>query len=81
MNTITRNGTTTYGNGAGFFAGEIELNTSGAAMMTLQGESCIVLDGSGAPNWPKSTLAILLLPLVEWTGCCAGIQAIVARQN
>ena len=29
----------------------------------------------------ESTLAILVLPLVEWTGCHAGVQAIVARQN
>ena len=29
----------------------------------------------------ESTLATLVLPLVEWTECRAGVQAIVARQN
>ena len=67
--------------GAGLFAGEIELNTCCVAMVKLLGESCRVVDGSGAPDWPKSTLAILVLSLLEWTGCRAGVQAIVARQN
>ena len=62
-------------------AGEIELNTCCVAMVKLLGESCRVVDGSGAPDWPKSTLAILVLSLLEWTGCRAGVQAIVARQN
>ena len=38
-------------------------------MVKLLGESCRVVDGSGAPDWPKSTLAILILSLLEWTGC------------
>ena len=67
--------------GTGLFAGEIELNTCCVAMVKLLGESCRVVDGSGAPNWPKSTLAILVLSLLEWTGCRAGFQAIVVRQN
>lgn len=67
--------------GAGLFAGDIELNTCCVAMVKLLGESCTVVDGSGAPDWPKSTLAILVLPLKEWTGCRAGVEAIVARQN
>ena len=67
--------------GAGLFAGEIELNTCCVAMVKLLGESCRVVDGSGAPDWPKSTFAILVLSLLEWTGCCAGFQAIVVRQN
>ena len=67
--------------GAGLFAGEVELNTCCVAMVKLLGESCRVVDGSGAPDWPKSTLAILVLSLLEWTGCRAGVQAIVARQN
>ena len=67
--------------GAGLFAGEIKLNTCCVAMMKLLGESCRVVDGSGAPDWPKSTLAILVLSLLEWTGCRASVQAIVARQN
>ena len=62
-------------------AGVIELNTCCVAMVKLLGESCRVVDGSGAPDWPKSTLAILVLSLLEWTGCRAGVQAIVARQN
>ena len=45
------------------------------------GDSCRVIDGSSAPDWPKSTLAILVLPLVEWTGCRAGVQAIVASKT
>ena len=73
--------TTTYVNGTGLFAGEIKLNTYSVAMVKLRGESCRVVDGSSAPDWPKSTLAILVLLLVEWTGCHAGVQAIVARQN
>ena len=73
--------TTTYVNGAGLFAGEIKLNTCCVAMVKLREESCRVVDGSGAPDWPTSTLDILVLPLVEWTGCRTGIQAIVARQN
>ena len=67
--------------GDGLFAGEIELNTCYVAMVKLLGESCRVVDGSGAPDWPKSTLAILVLSLLEWTGCRASVQAIVARQN
>ena len=50
-------------------------------MVKLRGESCRVVDSGGTLNWPKSTLAILVIPLVEWTGCHAGVQAIVARQN
>ena len=73
--------TTTYVNGAGLFAGEIKLSTCCVAMMKLWGESCRVVDGSAAPDWPKSTPVILVLPLVEWIGCRAGVQAIVARQN
>ena len=67
--------------GTGLFGGEIELNTCCVAMVKLLGESCRVVDSSGAPDWPKSTLAILVLSLLEWTGCRAGVQAIVARQN
>ena len=67
--------------GAGLFAGEIELNTCCVAMVNLLGESCRVVDGSGAPDCPKSTFAILVLSLLEWTGCGAGFQAIVVRQN
>ena len=66
---------------ASLFAGEIELNTCCVAMVKLLGESCRVVDGSGAPDWPKSTLAILVLSLVEQTECRAGVQAIVAKQN
>ena len=73
--------TTTYINGAGLFAGEIKHNMRCVAMVKLRGESCRVVDGSSAPDWPKSTLAILVLLLVEWTGCHAGVQAIVASQN
>ena len=40
--------------GAGLFAGEIELNTCCVAMVKLLGESCRVVDGSTAPDWPKS---------------------------
>ena len=72
---------TTYVNGTSLFAGEIKLNTCCVAMVKLRGESCRVVDGSGAPDWSKSTLAILVLCLVEWTGCRVGVQAIVARQN
>ena len=72
---------TTYVNGAGLFAGEIKLSTCCIAMMKLWGESCRVVNGSAAPDWPKSTPVILVLPLVEWIGCRAGVQAIVARQN
>ena len=71
----------TYGSGAGLFTGESELNMCCVAMVKLRGDSCRVIDGSGAPDWPKSALAILVLPLVEWTGCRAGVQDIVARQN
>ena len=67
--------------GAGLFAGEIELNTCCVAMVKVLGESCRVVNSSGASDWPKSTLAILVLSLLEWTGCCAGVQAIVTRQN
>ena len=73
--------TTTYINGAGLCAGEIKLNMCCVAMVNLRGECCRVVDGSSAPDWPKSALAILVLPLVEWTGCRAGVQAIVARRN
>ena len=73
--------TMTYVNGAGLFAGEIKLSTRCVAMMKLRGESCRVVDGSAAPDWPKSTPVILDLPLVEWIGCRAGVHAIVARQN
>ena len=80
MNTITRTGWQ-YVNGASLFAAEIKLNTCCVAMVKLWGESCRAVDDSGAPDWPKSTLAILVLPLVEWTGCRVSVQAIVARQN
>ncbi len=73
--------TTTYIKGTGLFAREIKLNTCCVAMVKLRGESCRVVDGSSAPDWPKSTLAILALLLVEWTGGRAGVQAIIARQN
>ena len=72
---------TMYGSGAGLFSGEIKLKTCCVAMVKLRGESCRVVDDSGAPDWPKSTLAILVLPLVECIGYCVGVQAIVARQN
>ena len=29
----------------------------------------------------KSTFTILVLPLVEWTECRVGVQAIIARHN
>ena len=32
-------------------------------------------------NHSETTLAILVLILVEWTECRVGVQAIVARQN
>ena len=73
--------TTMYINGASLFSGEVKLNTCCIAMVKLRGQSCRVVDGSAAPDWPKSTPVILDLPLIEWTGCRAGVQAIVARQN
>ena len=39
----------TYGDGCPF-AGEIELHTCCVAMVKLLGESCRVVDGSGAPD-------------------------------
>ena len=73
--------TTMYVNGAGLLAGEIKPNTCCVAMVKLRGESCRVVHGSSTPDWPKSTIAILVLSLIEWIGCRAGVQAIVARQN
>ena len=43
-------------------------------MVKLRGESCRVVGGSGAPDWPKSTLAILVLPLVEWAWLSQTLQ-------
>lgn len=41
--------------GAGLFPGEIEPRTCCAATVKLPGESCRAVDGSDAPEWPKST--------------------------
>ena len=60
--------TTTYSNSDGLFAGEIELNTCCVAMVKLRGESCRVVDGSSAPDWPKSHLPSWSFPLYSGQG-------------
>ena len=42
--------------------------------MKLRGDSCTVVDGSGASDWPKSTFAVLVLPR---GGRCRGVRDIV----
>ena len=60
--------------GAGLFAGEIEPRTCCVAAVKLRGDSCTVVDGSGASDWPKSTFAVLVLPR---GGRCRGVRDIV----
>ena len=60
--------------GAGLFAGEIEPRTCCVAAVKLRADSCTVVDGSGASDWPKSTFAVLVLPR---GGRCRGVRDIV----
>ena len=44
------------------------------AAVKLRGDSCTVVDGSGASDWPKSTFAVLVFPR---GGRCRGVRDIV----
>ena len=62
---------------AGLFSGEIEPRICCTATMKLRGESCRDVDGSSALEWPKSTLAVLVLV----RGRCRGVLNIVATSD
>ena len=54
---------------------ENDPRTCCVAAVKLRGDGLIVVDGSGASDWHKSTLTVRVLP----RGRCKGVQGIVAN--